>query len=407
MERRNFLEPETRCGFYISAEQKKLWSLELEAYEKLAEVCNRHGLKYFVSCGTLLGGVRHKGFIPWDLDMDVCMPREDYDRLVSMADEFQSPFELQITDIQNETFFPFVKIRNNKGTMLFKGDAGKQCNHGVWVDVFPLDNVPDDKRKWERQAKKIEFYRYLCHAYVYRDVFYRHYEDKVWKWNLARCWAIFLCRIKSFKWLNEKFLEAAKMANKEKTQRTGICADTFSDGEGQTDYCNIYKEDYEELVYLDFEYLKVPAPKGWHRYLENTYGDYMELPSISRRRANYLENVIVPNTPWQQFDFSVYTDIFGYGKGKDFLLFGGGNACDLFLQLYRKKCNIVAIYDNNKDRWGTTYQGIPVRSPNNLKEDMSENSLVVITSSYDREIGRQLKEMGISEYRCYIYGRYY
>lgn len=172
-------------------------------------------------------------------------------------------------------------------------------------------------------------------------------------------------------------------------------------------FCNMYKKDFDELVYLDFEYLKIPAPKGWHHYLESLYGNYMELPDQSRRRAKYIEHVIDPYIPWQKYDFSIYTDIFAYGKGKDFLLFGSGRACELFVKCYKKQCNIVAIYDNNKEKWGTCFDGIPIKEPAELKKDKGENSLVIITSSYDREIGKQLRKMGISEYRCYIYGRYY
>lgn len=409
MERQRFLEPETRCGFYISEEQKRLWSLELETYEKLAEVCEKHGLKFFVSCGTLLGAVRHKGFIPWDLDMDICMPREEYEKLVSIAaDEFQYPFEFQTTDTEKNFFVGFGKLRNSKGTMFFKGDAGKPCNLGIWVDIFPLDNVGDDEEKWLKQTEKVAHYHYLCHAWVYGKVFYRHYEDKVWKWNLAKCWAAFLCRTRSFAWLNRKFEDAVQACNSQETRRTGmLCLGGAPDRKYGKNYYNVYREDYEEVVYLDFEYLKVPAPKGWHRILENTYGNYMELPDISRRKAKYLENVIEPDIPWQEFDFSAYTDIFHAGKGKDFFLFGGGHACDVFVELYGKKCNIVAIYDNNKEKWGTDFKGIPIRCPDNLKEDMDDNSFIVITSSYDREIGRQLKEMGITGYRHYIFGRYY
>lgn len=409
MDRDKFLEPETRCGYYISEEQKKLWSLEMETYEKLAEVCNKHGLKFFVSCGTLLGAVRHKGFIPWDLDMDVCMPRTDYDKLIYIAaDEFRDPFELQTTDAEHDFFVGFGKLRNSKGTMFFKGDAGKQCNHGVWVDIFPLDNVSDNETEWLKQSKHVQRYHYLCHAHVYGKVFYRHYEDKVWEWNLAKSWAAFLCRVKSFAWLNQKFLDAVQQYNSQDTKRTGmISLGAAPEKKYNKNYYSIYKEDYEELVYLDFEYLKVPAPKGWHRYLETTYGDYMELPDASRRKAKYLENVIDPYTPYQQFDFSAYTDIFEYGRGKDFLLFGGGHACDMFIAMYRKKCNFVAIYDNNKEKWGTAFKGIPIRCPDDLKKDMGGNSLIVITSSYDREISQQLRKMGIFEYRHYVFGRYY
>lgn len=202
------MQSETRSDFYVTEEQKKLWSLELESFEKLSEVCNRHGLKYFAACGTLLGAVRHKGFIPWDLDMDIGMPREDYEKLVDIAkDEFQNPFEFQVTDINNEVFIGFGKLRNNNGTAAYKGDIGKKMNQGVWIDIFPVDSIEDDEKKWIKKAKRIDYYRNLCQTYVYRKVFFRHYEDSIIKWNLMRFWANLLCKVKSFQWLNCKFTE--------------------------------------------------------------------------------------------------------------------------------------------------------------------------------------------------------
>ena len=89
----SFYNPEVRCGYEVSAKMKKIWAVELDLLAKFIDVCNKHELNYFVDGGTLLGAVRHKGFIPWDDDVDVIMPREDYDKLFEIAaQEFQYPY---------------------------------------------------------------------------------------------------------------------------------------------------------------------------------------------------------------------------------------------------------------------------------------------------------------------------
>jgi len=87
---------EVRCGYKVSSEMKKIWSIELDLARKLKEVCEKYHLRFYMQAGTLLGAVRHQGFIPWDDDMDFVMPREDFDILESIAHkEFTEPYFLQ------------------------------------------------------------------------------------------------------------------------------------------------------------------------------------------------------------------------------------------------------------------------------------------------------------------------
>ena len=90
------LEKEIRNGYEISADMKKVWAVEMELLKKLLEVCEKHHLRIWAEGGTLLGAVREKGFIPWDDDIDMAMPREDYDKLQTIAkDQFKAPFFFQ------------------------------------------------------------------------------------------------------------------------------------------------------------------------------------------------------------------------------------------------------------------------------------------------------------------------
>lgn len=206
----SFFSQEERCGFVVTPERKRIWAVELDLLRQFAIACEENGLKWFVHAGTMLGAVRHQGFIPWDDDIDVVMPREDYDRLCQLAPTvFSGPYFYQCEETDHFFARTFSRLRNSETTALLENERPFRYpfNQGIFIDVFPMDNVPanPEERKLYYQdiallgAKAVQwrtmihFYRpktgkglvkrvnyWLKHLY-YKYIFkggYRYYLDK-------------------------------------------------------------------------------------------------------------------------------------------------------------------------------------------------------------------------------------
>ena len=157
----SFFDEEVRNDFLVTREVKKLWAVELDLLAELDRVCKKHGLKYAANGGTLLGAIRHKGFIPWDDDIDVMMPRCDYEKLIKLAPtEFASPYYLESIHSDAETLMWFAKLKNS-ATAAIEYPYNPERNQGIFIDIFPLDNVADDARKVLEQRKLALRYRKL------------------------------------------------------------------------------------------------------------------------------------------------------------------------------------------------------------------------------------------------------
>ena len=133
--------------YQISAEMKKVWAVQIDLLKELERVCNKYNIKYFACGGTLLGSVRHQGYIPWDDDIDIMMIRDEYEKLLEHKDEFQSPYFLQTpyTD-ENGYFDSNIKLRNSYTTGFMPQDLHLKINKGIFIDIVPLDAIPDDEK---------------------------------------------------------------------------------------------------------------------------------------------------------------------------------------------------------------------------------------------------------------------
>ena len=142
-----FLKEEVRQGYTVTEKMKKVWAVQLDLVHKLDTVCKKYGLRYFADSGTLLGAVRDKGFIPWDDDIDIVMLRRDYELLKKVADkEFRHPYFYQDMYRDEGLIRPHAQLRNSETTAYLPQEKNRPYNKGIFVDIFPLDILPDDEK---------------------------------------------------------------------------------------------------------------------------------------------------------------------------------------------------------------------------------------------------------------------
>ena len=140
----DFFREEIRDGYKVSEKMKKVWAVELDLLNKLLEVCQKYELKCFADAGTLLGAVRHKGFIPWDDDIDVVMFREDYEKLRAVAqEEFKEPYFFQCAYSDDNYIRGHAQLRNSDTTAFLYREVRRKVerNYGIFIDIFILDGV--------------------------------------------------------------------------------------------------------------------------------------------------------------------------------------------------------------------------------------------------------------------------
>lgn len=141
----DFLMEETRCNYLVSEKMKKVWQIEITLLEEFKRICSKYNLHWWAEGGTLLGAVRHKGFIPWDDDIDICMLRKDYNKFVEVAQqEIKAPFYFLSSAVIPEYVSQFSKIKMDNTTMIVSFDDYRIGIHqGVAIDIFPMDFVTD------------------------------------------------------------------------------------------------------------------------------------------------------------------------------------------------------------------------------------------------------------------------
>lgn len=151
---KEFFEGEEREGFYIEPMMKRNWAAQIEVLKKISDICDKYNLKYFALWGTLLGAIRHKGYVPWDDDLDIGMLREDYDRFFEVAKQ-ELPSEYKVLSIYSEPEWDLGigRITNYDGIILSqeKLQVYHGCPFSVGVDIFPYDPIPDDEETREYQ----------------------------------------------------------------------------------------------------------------------------------------------------------------------------------------------------------------------------------------------------------------
>ena len=281
-----FFKPEVRCDFLVSTERKKIWAIELDLLLRFDEVCKRHGLKYFLAEGSLLGAIRHKGFIPWDDDTDVVMFREDYEQLLTLADEFPEPYFLQIPGKDVGYYFSFAKLRNSNTTAVGIPFRFEKFNQGIGIDIFVLDVV--DIGKDEIGYLRIADLIHENSTYMRRSNINPTEED--------------IRRISSCGDVDPR--ANLDEINQIATLHKGICTDHVG-----IMNCTIYpfvrhvwrKEAFDGSAFFPVEGFRFPVPSGFDHILSTTYGDYLTFPPKEQRGQWHKTTEINPDVPYRKY----------------------------------------------------------------------------------------------------------
>lgn len=281
----SFLDSEERSGYYVSGQIKQVWAVEMDLLSELLRVCKKNNLPCFVDAGTLLGTIRHKGFIPWDDDIDVCMFRKDYDRLIEIAeDEFLPPYKFQCYYTDNDYPHGHAQLRNINTTGILDSDRLYyiKFNQGIFIDIFVLDYVPQDAEEVRKLKSKINFYNEI--------IFCKTMRKKIKSWRSfvksIIMWSIRIIPGDYKYYARKKDLVLKKTKKSEYVAPLGFIFDT----EKRIRSPELYKE----TIWLPFEFIEVPVPIGYDKYLKNRFGNYMEPSQISNSHGKTLFDVNHP-----------------------------------------------------------------------------------------------------------------
>lgn len=251
----------------ITVEENK--KIALDILIKVAEFCDKNNITYFLTDGTLLGAIRHKGFIPWDDDVDIMMPRNDYEKFLQI---FKDQGNLKLaTPYDEEPLTYFTKIYDDT-TIKDEGiKYGKRGPIGVDIDIFPMDGYPDDEKEFLKDYKKRK--RLLSLAYI--SLFNRKVK------SIKDFVKIMLRKFLNTKKLLNKYCRIAKQYDYNRSNLVGIHA--VCDGLR----CRHKKEIFSEKVKIEFEGHKFWAPKDYHQFLTDKYGDYMTPPPKEKQVTHH------------------------------------------------------------------------------------------------------------------------
>lgn len=265
---KDYLQAETKDGFFIEAMMKCAWAAYVEVLETFDTLCTRHGLRYFAAYGTLLGAVRHKGFIPWDDDIDIHMPRADYERLLHLpALELPSGFALHSiyeNDIHPQLYAKFV----NSSKIDYSPEHLRRfhgCPFVVGLDIYPLDSLSDNESEIASQAELLRTVLQVIQLY------YKSPREALEL--LPEVESLCNVRLNREHNLKNQLLKLADNICQRYHDTTN--GDLVSFTANPKRFHRMKREWFHETLRMPFETSTIPVPTGWHEVLTSIYGNYM------------------------------------------------------------------------------------------------------------------------------------
>ncbi|MCH4282027.1 MAG: LicD family protein [Solobacterium sp.] len=263
----------------------KLQQIELMILRDSLKICKRHNIQMFGIAGTAIGAIRHHGFIPWDDDIDVAFLRKDYDEFVHyMKLEMSDKYTVMCTATDPNYFLMSTKIMLNGSKFREIEAKDNDCFFGIFLDVFVLDNLPNDEHLLKKQCKQSFIYSKLMilRSVAFPVLPYKGIKAKLTHFATAVIHGVLvLCHISKEK-LGKQCLKIATRYNSEKDVKfVGYLFDT------KTDIDTFALDDLFPLRPVKFEGIDFYLPKNIEKNLELVYGDFMQLPPVEKRKNHY------------------------------------------------------------------------------------------------------------------------
>lgn len=283
----SFYQEETRCGFTVTTKRKKIWAVELSILEKFDQVCKKHNLTYYAFYGTLLGAVRHQGFVPWDDDIDIAMFRDDYEKFQEIApQEFSDPYFYQ-SSYNDHRIWPLSKIRDSRTTAIEFNDP--ELNQGIFIDIFPLDDASDGINPTLNNIRKIQsaiWFTVVDPYTVYEKIQQGH--------SFILSPDILLDLLKLNVRQRFKEFELFNLAHFGQSELVNFIIYEITD----SPYRPLRREWFQKVEFLPFEHIKIPVPAEYDKILTHLYNDYHQMI----QGGSDHENIIFePEIPYKEY----------------------------------------------------------------------------------------------------------
>lgn len=276
----------------------ELQATQLKILKYFIAFCDKHNIRYYLCGGTVLGAIRHGGFIPWDDDIDVALPREEYDRFIEIAKREMnvegSDYFLQTFETDKRYLYNFAKIRLNTTTFVEKQFKFANMNQGVWIDIFPWDGMSVNENYKKKELKRIHRnWLWMWASYpqvMYRRVRFKHFFEDIFMNTVA----ILFFWVNAYNCKRRKIEKIIRKVPYEKSYWT-------INSQGAIKAKPVPRHVIGDGIMWKFEDIEARIPTDYHTYLSIHYGDYMKLPPLEQREGHHYYEHLDLNMSWKDF----------------------------------------------------------------------------------------------------------
>lgn len=272
----------------------ELQQIDLEALKTFIKLCEAYGLRYYAIGGTLLGAVRHKGFIPWDDDVDVAMPRTDYDKMIGLVVSGEAQkvlgedYRIACWQAGDEIQSYFAKLYSTKVELQEEVLEETMVRKGYLIDIMPLDGTPKGAFLRKLYFARVMWLRFLCGtANVHTGIVTSRPKWEQTVLRIVR--ALRLYRLLTITKVYRKMEQVFRAQNADVAEFVGTIMGAYKTREIVPR--KLFGDSYDACSFLEFEGIQLRGPKEWDAYLTHMYGEYHKLPPESERKVHYKTTI--------------------------------------------------------------------------------------------------------------------